>query len=224
MLHFREQLVHLFFFFVRFVCRGFYTCRCALRFLRCICSQIHDSVNGGIQFLDDSCLLCCTIRQGFWCIFHLWCIRWYLFCQISDLSQGTVKPLQDIQQWCLQFREIAQEIRNVITISGQVTLCDCLYLHRDLADIICQNTHGFFQIPDGTTQLILRLIGKHFYVGQFALAQAGNCCLYLFYRLCNGIGNDPSDQCCHYSNRKTRCHDHNKYDDGAYIGHGLCPV
>ena len=42
--------------------------------------------------------------------------------------------------------------------------------------------------------------------------------------LCNGIGNDPSDQCCHYSNRKTRCHDHNKYDDGAYIGHGLCLI
>ena len=38
------------------------------------------------------------------------------------------------------------------------------------------------------------------------------------------IGNDPSDQCRHYSNRKTRCHDHNKYDYSAYISHGLCPV
>ena len=78
--------------------------------------------------------------------------------------------------------------------------------------------------PNGELMLVFDDKNAYEYVEQFALTQAGNCCIYLFYRLGNGIGNDPSDQCRHYSNRKTRCHDHNKYDYSAYISHGLCPV
>ena len=142
----------------------------------------------------------------------------------ADKANEEKEKMNDLLMEMEHITEISKEIGNIITISGQVTLRYCLYLHRDLADIICQNTHSFFQIPDGIAKLILRLIGKHFYIRQFALTQAGNCCIYLFYRLGNGIGNDPSDHCRHYSYRKTRCHDHNKYDYSAYISHGLCPV